>query len=74
MTLIKYIIGGLVLVLLIIAAYIAWQNRASEKVISTFFTVALAGAAATLAATIFSIKIESSEVSIYKTYVFVLFN
>jgi len=70
MTVIKYIIGGLVLTLLIIAAYIAWQNRTSEKVISTFITVALAGAAATLAATIFSIKTESLEVSIFKTYVF----
>jgi len=70
MTVIKYIVGGLVLALLVIAAYIAWQNRASEKVISTFITVALAGAAATLAATIFSIEVESFEVSIYKTYVF----
>lgn len=70
MTVIKYIVGGLVLTLLIISAYIAWQNRTSEKVISTFITVALAGAAATLAATIFSIKTESLEASILKTYVF----
>jgi hypothetical protein len=47
-----------VLTLLVIATYVAWQNRASDKVISSFITVALAGAAATLVATLFSINAE----------------
>ena len=70
MTVLKYIVGGLVLTLLVIATYVAWQNRASDKVINSFITVALAGAAATLVATLFSINAESLEISIYKTYVF----
>lgn len=70
MAVLKCIVGGLLLILIAIAIYVAWQNRASEKIISTFITVSFAGAAATLAATIFSLNHESFEVPIYKTYVF----
>lgn len=70
MTLLKYIVFILIFVLVCIAGYVAWQNRASEKVITRFITVALVGAAGTLSITLFAIKTETCDISFYKTYIF----
>lgn len=70
MTLLKYIVLILIFILICIAGYVAWQNRASEKVVTSFITVALAGAAATLAMTLFAVETGTFDISFYKTYIF----
>lgn len=70
MILIKWIIGVLVLSIIILAMYLAWQNRASEKVISNFIAATLAGSTVTLVTILFSINSTSQSTLIYKTYIY----
>ncbi|GAG21673.1 unnamed protein product, partial [marine sediment metagenome] len=52
-----------------ISLYLAWENRASDKVISNFITVILLAAAGTLASTLFSIQKHHNRIILDKSYV-----
>ncbi len=53
-----------------ISIYLAWQNRASDKIIASFLSICLVGSAGTLASTIFSIKNETRKLTLTKSYIF----
>jgi hypothetical protein len=70
MTWVRCIVAIVFVVLLSIVVYLAWLNRASDKLVQNVISVALAGVTAVLVTTLFSIGSDSIEESIYKSYVF----
>lgn len=62
--------GILTLSVLCAAAWVVWQNRASEQIVYSFLTVVLLGAAISLVTTLLSVKRDSVEIVFRKVYVF----
>jgi len=60
-----YILFGIIAVL---AGYLFWQNRASEKVVVTFWSTLTLGAMATFVTLLFSVKSESMEAEFLSIY------
>jgi hypothetical protein len=66
----KIILGTITIIFFILSIYLVVQNRASEKVLSSFLTVLLVGSAGTLVTTLFSLTGKSENKTIVKSYVF----
>jgi hypothetical protein len=70
MHILKWFIGIVFFSIFIISCYLAWENRAANKVINNFFIVIFLAATGTLVSTLFSIEKKHEKIVFHKSYIF----